>query len=404
MLLINAQNKDKPVGEFDQKIPENLLNIVDKKRTNLLTWRGQFSPQLIEVLLDAYCLPDSVVLDPFSGSGTVLLEAGRLHREAYGCEINPAAWILSQTYELINEKSRHFLLNQVQQKIDQYFPFILFKTHAIDSVELQKIIPEIKHELIEVNSQVIFNTLIILLNLSEQPITPEQIQSHFAKLRHLIETLPYSDKPIKSYLRDARQLPFSDNKIDFVITSPPYINVFNYHQNYRKSAEILGWNLLKICRSEIGSNRANRGNRFYTVIQYCLDLADVLIELSRVSKKDARIILIVGHQSQVLGVPFYNSDILEKIATRSGMYQIVLRQERQYKNKFGKMIQEDILNFYNLKIQINTEMIYDQVREIAWEALNQGIACVSPKNLESLQIAMSKIEYLQGSPQLLETS
>ncbi len=59
-----------------------------------------------------------------------------------------------------------------------------------------------------------------------------------------------------------------ENQIDFVITSPPYINVFNYHQNYRQSAEILGWDLLKIAKSEIGSNRANRGNRFYTIIQF----------------------------------------------------------------------------------------------------------------------------------------
>lgn len=88
--------------EFNQPIPPAKLNIVEKTRANPFAWRGQFSPQLIEVLLKAYCLPNSIILDPFVGSGTTLLEAGHLGLEAYGFEINPAAFILSRTYELIN--------------------------------------------------------------------------------------------------------------------------------------------------------------------------------------------------------------------------------------------------------------------------------------------------------------
>jgi len=85
--------------EFDKPISKEKLDIVEKTRTNLFPWRGQFSPQLIEIILSAYCLPNSVILDPFVGSGTVLLEAGILEFEAYGFEINPAAWILSKIYE-----------------------------------------------------------------------------------------------------------------------------------------------------------------------------------------------------------------------------------------------------------------------------------------------------------------
>jgi hypothetical protein len=31
------------------------LNIADKRRANAFAWRGQFSPQLVESLLRAYC-------------------------------------------------------------------------------------------------------------------------------------------------------------------------------------------------------------------------------------------------------------------------------------------------------------------------------------------------------------
>jgi len=59
---------------FDQPIPQEKLNILTKTRSNPLAWRGQFSPQLIEAILNTYCLPNSIILDPFAGSGTVLLE------------------------------------------------------------------------------------------------------------------------------------------------------------------------------------------------------------------------------------------------------------------------------------------------------------------------------------------
>lgn len=44
-----------------------------------------------------------------------------------------------------------------------------------------------------------------------------------------------------------------------VLTSPPYINVYNYHQQYRASAEALGWDLLEVAKTEIGSNRKHPG-------------------------------------------------------------------------------------------------------------------------------------------------
>ena len=72
------------------------LNIANKYRSNPLRWKGQFSPQLVQVLLDKYSVNNSVVFDPFLGSGTVLLESGIAGLKASGTEINPAAVMLAQ--------------------------------------------------------------------------------------------------------------------------------------------------------------------------------------------------------------------------------------------------------------------------------------------------------------------
>lgn len=386
--------------EFDKPISQELLNITEKKRSNLFSWRGQFSPQLVEAIFNAYCLPSSVVLDPFVGSGTVLLEAGIFSHETYGVEINPAAWILSKIYEFINKSDKEKTINQVKKYINKEFPFTIL-------IDTDKVIENLEDKVFNFNqnvnnedAKILFNALIILLDVANNKVTNNFVQSKFFELERMMHDLPLSNENIKALLSDCRCIPLEDNTIDFVITSPPYINVFNYHQNYRKSAEILGWDLLKIAKSEIGANRANRVNRFYTVVQYCLDIAETLQEVSRVSKKDARIVFVVGYESKVLGVPFYNADIIEKISINSGMYRKVLRQKRQFKNKFGKVIREDLINLTNLKVKPTKEYVSNVAKEVALEVLNMGIKIVPQKNFKLLENAIEKAAFIKSTPKL----
>lgn len=382
---------------FDQPISQEKLNILGKTRSNPFAWRGQFSPQLIEFILNAYCLPNSIVLDPFAGSGTVLLETAMFPCEAYGFEINPAAYILSKIYEFINVDNRNEFIKKLRHIIDLEFPFRIFEDHEVENLEVK--LTGIRSELDQEKLK-IFDALVILLDVANNKVTHEFIQSKFNYLANVIEKLPYSDRPIKMGLSDARSLPIADNSINFVITSPPYINVFNYHQNYRKSTEVLGWNLLNIAKSEIGSNRANRRNRFYTVVQYCLDIADTLREISRVTKFQARIVFIVGYQSNVIGVPFYNADIIEKIAVRSKLFRQVLRQKREFKNKFGKLIREDIMNFNNLNSKISQKTLEVIAREVAYEILNNSLPLVSCQNTRLLEEAIHKVNQIGRTPTL----
>jgi DNA modification methylase len=382
--------------DFDQPIPQEKLDIIEKTRANLFAWRGQFSPQLIETILSFYCPSNSVILDPFVGSGTVLLEASYLSLEAYGFEINPAAYIMSRTYEFINDSQKKEVLKNLRNIVDQEFPLRIFEV----SDQVENLVDKLQNtrNMLPDRSKVLFDALVILLDVCNNKITQEFIQKKFLHLSNIITKLPYSQKPIRVGLSDARSLPLKNNQIDFVVTSPPYINVFNYHQNYRQSAEILGWDLLKIAKSEIGSNRANRSNRFYTVVQYCLDMGDILKELARVSKQQARIVLIVGQESNVLGVPFYNADIIEKIGIKAKLFQKVLRQKRKFKNKFGKVIIEDIINFINLNNQVSQEVIEQISREVAFEVLESSRLFVSSENQLFLESAIAKVNNIQRTP------
>ncbi|WP_254568362.1 DNA methyltransferase [Oscillatoria sp. HE19RPO] len=392
------------VQDFNQGIPQTLLDIEDKRRTNLFTWRGQFSPQLVENLLLAYCPRDATVMDPFCGSGTVLYECGYLGLQAVGCELNPAAWILSRLYEFINLSlgDRNQVMTSVSGKLQQQFP----QPELFQALECDRLkVTEFPTHLFPIyqNSQpleqAILDALVILLDVDNQQQIPiPEIHNIFWEIRQDIRDFPESENSVKSYLGDARCLPVANDTIDFVLTSPPYINVFNYHQNYRNSVELLNWNLLEIAKSEIGSNRANRRNRFFTVIQYCLDVALIFQEINRVCQPGARIIFVVGYESTVLGVPFYNAQIISELATLGGQFELVLTQQRQFKNKFGKMIREDLLHLVNGNTTLSEGDWEVGVRQVAEAALRKGLEQVSEKNKGALLEAIAKVPDIGRSP------
>jgi hypothetical protein len=186
----------------------------------------------------------------------------------------------------------------------------------------------------------------------------------------------------------------TDGEADFVVTSPPYINVFNYHQQYRRSVEALGWDLLRVARSEIGSNRKHRQNRFLTVVQYCLDMTDVLREVQRVCKEGARAIVIVGRESNVRKTQFFNGEIVAALASRCIGLLFIARQERIFMNRFGEQICEDLLHFHVTKSTGN----FDEPREIARGVLAKAKLRAPKESFGDLEEALAVLDNVKPSP------
>lgn len=385
--------------DFARVIPKHLLDIEDKRRSNLFCWRGQFSPQLIECLLDAYCPDGAIVLDPFVGSGTVLYEAAARRLPAYGYEINPSAWSFSKVYEFANTPvdARRRTIHELRTKVEEEFPIVIFSDEALSMEVVEEKVIRMGAAISD-EAKILCNALVVLLDLFTNRVTNDFIQAKCAALAELVLRLPCSTRKITADLQDARALPLEAESVDFVISSPPYINVFNYHQNYRRSAEILGWDLLRVARSEIGSNRANRGNRFFTVVQYCIDMTKVIQELARVLKPKARAVLIVGHESKVLGTSFYNADLIERIALRSGMFSATLRQKRTFTNRFGESIREDVLNLTREASNADQELSCRIGRTTAHSALDDALARVPEANRHLLLDAIERTDAFVGTP------
>lgn len=351
-------------------LPESSVNIIERNRSSLFTWRGQFHPQLVEQILLNYASPNDKIFDPFLGSGTVLFECGVMGLKASGCEINPAAVSFAKIYELMNVSKAKIneALFTVEQFVSQYTNTLPFPEDInIDTFET-KLIELLKVEEDKITAVIIL-ALITGMDFEIKKLDLKRVNNVWGTLRSNVENLPFSRKGINCYNRDARKTKLRKNSIDMVITSPPYINVFNYHQNYRKSIEKTGVDVLSVARSEIGSNRKFRPNRFMTVIQYCIDMGLVFSELQRICKKNAKVIFIVGKESNIRKTPFKNADLILKVAEVCG-FKLEGQQERVFMNKFGESIYEEILRFSNHNI--TQDNIIEKSRFIGQSALDEA--------------------------------
>jgi hypothetical protein len=337
------------------------LDVVHKTRSNIFGWRGQFTPEFVAYLLDEANEGTGLVVDPFCGSGTVLQECAARNRAAHGFEINPAAYAMSRFFTLarLSRDERMALANRVER---------LFRGASSEFVDLPLFNPVEDYRgrasnLLDLGREVFSRTesksetLLALLTLFEAEgcRMPDLNQAVFMALgrvkRHLL-ALTSSTAAIEASLCDARLVHrYLRGEAELIVTSPPYINVFNYHQNHRAILELLGFDLLHVAASEIGSNRKNRGNRFRTVIQYALDMEACAESFALSLKPRGQLLLVVGRESNVRGISIPNSRLVADIVKSLGGFAQEGSFERCFTNRFGTPIYEDVLLFRRMNGQ-----------------------------------------------------
>jgi SAM-dependent methyltransferase len=316
------------------------LSLDDRTRVSALPWRGQFSPMTAERLLKALAPSGGIVLDPFVGSGTTLLEAARRGMPAVGFDVNPAAIALARCVCLAactpDERAKRL---DLAMKVG-------LAPNATERLNGSAEIDE-AHAV----------ALLVYVDGS-----PENAQR---RLKALLASLPSKPVSVRADLGDARATGLQAGSADVVLTSPPYINVFNYHQYGRPLSDGFGWPILTAARSEIGSNRQNRGNRFRTVIQYSIDMALALAEMARVLRPGRPAIVVVGRESRVRGVSFHNGELLARMARVLGTFDTFERAERVFVSRFGERIFEDVLVLSNAQPVSHAKRYVEQIGRAA---------------------------------------
>jgi len=330
------------------------LNVENKTRSNLFSWRGQFTPQFVDYLLETYARPGQVILDPFCGSGTVLQEATSRRLMAVGLEINPAAYAMAKFFSLsaLSASARKTLVEEAAGLLRNSLAHLPQDTPLFtESEDYRQRVSNLLHLATELlgGTDDKQTKLLLLLSLfraesSKNGGLASVASRSFQFILEQLVQLPRTERTSVASLSDARNAHlYLDEEAHVIVTSPPYINVFNYHQNYRALLELIGFDMLKVAHSEMGSNRKHRGNRFLTVIQYSLDIELAIKSFARALVPNGLLIMVLGRESKVRGAAFGNSEIVASLIERSGAFAKPKSHERVFTNRYGQSIYEDIL-------------------------------------------------------------
>lgn len=370
------------------------LNIVERSRTSLLPWRGQFSPDLVEHLVDTFCPAASVIADPFCGSGTVVAEAMRRGVTGIGVDINPAAYILSSFSRLLalGAGERATLAAEAAALVARR----ALRTEAA-SEAADPSIAEIVEGVQSPQLRLLLHIAALVgcgdsTDLSSWKLA-KGVQSVLRTLRE-VEPLGGCAEVV---LGDARH-ELQSRPCDAIITSPPYINVFNYHQNYRPVMEHLGWAPLSCAVAEIGANRKHRQNRYLTVVQYCIDMALTFSAAIRSLDRAGVFVVVLGRESNVLRTPFYNGGLIERVVDELGFFAIAGRHERVFTNRFGASIYEDILVLKPSGSAIASEAeVTATARRVGIDALRRAWDRAPPSSISLIEGAVVAGEAVRAS-------
>ena len=126
-------NPETTVDEIYRKkinaISRAISNIEAKISSKFHIWWAKKPGNVIEQLILSFTQPNDIVLDPFSGSGTVLEETIKLNRKSLAIDINPLSIFIMKN--LITNKNWNY--------IEKKFNFIM------DSLEKDSIYPGFKN-------------------------------------------------------------------------------------------------------------------------------------------------------------------------------------------------------------------------------------------------------------------
>ncbi len=339
---------------------------------------GKFIPQLVEVFLKKFFKPGQMILDPFLGSGTTLIEANLLNMPSVGIELSEFSFLVAkvktQKYDIeLLEKEILEVLNkikafskriQLNQKDlfgkEEFKPTEYFKTwyhpRAIKEIYFYRsLIPNYEYQ----------DVLKIILSRAARSARQiphydlarpkKPVKEKYWCIKHkrycypvdnaikfinrysldTIRRIKEFDKlrtkaPIILLQGDARKIKLPLGKeIDGIFTSPPYLGLIDYHNQHRYAFDL--FNFREYPEAEIGSPNGN-GNKKKE--KYKEDIAAVFKNMINYLKPGAKIFIVVNDKH----------NLYTEIAKECGFkfvdifHRPVLMRTERDNNKFSESI------------------------------------------------------------------
>jgi len=313
---------------------------------SLFPYRGKFHPQLIRALLNILEVkPGNIVLDPMAGSATVSVEANLLGIDSISVDLSPFCCLMGRvktfaldldfkTLQSIAKDSKELLGKLKKEKVPDYF---------INNKE------DNKRNYYEIILLAFLDSMGFASRSSSsiEKLFPRVLERYISTIRNFQEARQKLNLKIgksKTIQGSVLILPIEDNSVDAIITSPPYSFAIDYLKNDQPQLEYLGYNLESLREEMIGLQGRGVENKLEI---YFDKMNKALQEMSRVSKKNAPIIIIIGTNNvQTNGIRL-ETKVIELAEKQDLKFKLEL--VKPIKGLQNTMKNESILFFRNLK-------------------------------------------------------
>lgn len=275
-------------GQVYEIIPDKTRIVASTNRL-FNKYPTRYIPAVPRFAIRAYSQQGDTVLDPFCGSGTTAIEAMRLGRNALSLDIDPFARLLIRVKTAVYRKEDLALLDRVVRQMEALDPGSTDASWRPDLPNLEKwfcktsvrelaFFKEAIDRLAAENQRVRDYLYVVLAGIlrrcsnaeevspkpyisTRYPKTPAVPSQLFYKTEALYreaitafsrEVSPYGCTSTLLESRDARQID-AGRPVDLAVTSPPYINAYDYVRSLRFEDLWLGLTSYRELQSSRGS-------------------------------------------------------------------------------------------------------------------------------------------------------
>jgi hypothetical protein len=322
------------------------------------SYAARLHPLTARRLIECLSVKGETVLDPFMGSGTVLVEARLLERRGVGADLNPLSIELAhlktrgttaaERQELLEAGDRA-MQHAEDRRLSKAGPTIRYGKEDTDLFDI--------HMLLELDGlkdgirleqdgfarealKLVFSS--ILVKVSRQPgdtvqrVSPRRLATGFAiklfsqktqelaeRLEEYARLLPPGVPEVRLQVDDARKLSsVAPGSVHLVVTSPPYPGVYDYAHHHAARLRWLGMDVDTFERQEIGSRRKLRAaSRDEGIKEWRDDFVESLRAIRRTLLPGGAAVLVLA-DSVVQKQPLYAEDVIEDLA-RNSQFELV---------------------------------------------------------------------------------
>lgn len=336
---------------------------------------AKFIPQIVSRLAEKYTNEGDLIVDPFGGCGTTLVESKIMGRPSVGVDINPVAVLITKAkITPIDPQKIEKAFAILKAKLDTYSKDTKVKAPEHERIDYW-FKPEEKRKLAFIFAEIsklkdqdirdffycgfsnILKNCSIWLQKSNKPTRDlnkkpsNPIPTFYKQIKMMIrgntrfyELLKARNRleiPSQVYCTDARTIPAKDNSVSLIVTSPPYVTSYEYADLHQLTALWLEYtkDLSDFRKRFIGTSYHNKKDLVLNselaekirnellkkdkkiaeeVSTYFSEMNQVFVEMKRILKKGGKTCIVIGNTS-LKGVEILNAEVFAEQLQNLGL-------------------------------------------------------------------------------------